>query len=245
MELERCGDAVVLEMMRTESGIQKAACAGVRGAAMKGFGSDRGVSLIETLIAVFIALVGIFSLGSLVFQASATQKNQGTETTRCVIYAQDKIEKLLSLAAVPTVTGQPDFATCNQTPSSQPSQCNTTGITSVTGWTTGLVAGGLITPLQPTCPSTGSNVGYMDFLNPSGVQEDACASPTTTVAYIREWHITDLTSTTVPAFFGGPVAKQIDVAVYSIAAVNTNGGQPIVVLTSTVSNPCKAGSTCP
>ncbi len=57
-------------------------------AAMKPLRDDRGVSLPETMIAVLIALIGVFGLGSLVFQATATNKNQGTETTRATIYAQ-------------------------------------------------------------------------------------------------------------------------------------------------------------
>jgi hypothetical protein len=46
------------------------------------------------------------------------------------------------------------------------------------------------------------------------------------------WQITDLTS-----FTGGPATKQITVAVYSLNAVSKNGGQPIVVVTSVISNP--------
>lgn len=204
---------------------------------MKGRLADGGVTLIETMLAVLIAVIGVFGLGSLVFQASATSKNQGTETTRAVIYAQDKMEKLLSLSSIATGTGQPDFATCTQPASSQPSQCNTTFITSTTGWTTGLLAGGSISPLVLSCPTTGANVGYMDFLDATGAQFDNCAVGVTTVSsYIRQWQITDLTTSTTPAVFG-PAAKQITVAVYSLSAVNTNGGKPIVILTSIVSNP--------
>ncbi len=207
---------------------------------MKGFHNDRGVTLVETMIAVLIALIGVFGLGSLVFQASATSKNQGTETTRAVIYAQDKIEGLLALASVPTVAGQPDFATCIQAVSLQPAICNTSGVTSAANWTTGLLAGGSITPLQLSCPSSGANVGYMDFLDSSGCQMDACASPATslcgnpspTASYIRQWQIADSNT-----FGSNPALKQITVAVYSLSAVNTNGGKPVVVVTTQVSNP--------
>lgn len=223
---------------------------------MKGLRHEGGVTLIETMIAVFIAVIGVFSLGSLVFQASATSKNQGTEATRAVIYAQDKVEKVLSLAAVPTVAGQPDFATCTATPTStQPAQCNTTAI-SGSGWTTGLVAGGSVSPMQATCPSGAPYLGYMDFLNGSGVQVDACANPNPNpltnpelvVAYIRQWQIADLAAATTPAAFaGGPAGKQITVAVYSVAAVNTNGGKPVVIVTTSVTNPnsfCRAMGDC-
>ncbi len=197
---------------------------------------DRGMTMVETLMAVLVALIGVFSIGSLIFQTSATSKNQGSETTRAVIYAQDKMEKLLSLGAIPTTTSEPDFVSCT-TPSSQPATCNTTKV-SASGWTTGLLAGGSISPLQLGCPSSGPNVGYMDFLDTRGIQVDSCASPDIPVAYVRQWQITDLTTTTNPAAFSGaPAAKQITAAVYSLAAVNTNGGKPVVVVSSTVSNP--------
>src|SRR5439155_20816636 len=56
-----------------------------------------GVSLIETMIAVFIALIGVFSLGQVVFLSMVQDKNQGSEVTRSTIYAQVKMEKILSL----------------------------------------------------------------------------------------------------------------------------------------------------
>lgn len=215
---------------------------------MKGFTEDRGVTLIETMLAVLVAVVGIFGLGNLVFQASVTSKNQGTETTRAVIYAQDKVEKLLSFSAVPTNANQTDFATCTQTPSSQPARCNSSGVTSATGWTTGLVAGGATGPLQVSCPGSGASVGYMDFLDTTGCQIDACATTPTSLcgftnpilAYVRMWQITDLapgTNGTLQQYAGGPVAKQITVSVYSLTAVNANAGKPIVTLTSVTSNP--------
>ncbi len=199
---------------------------------------DRGMTMVETLMAVLVALIGVFSIGSLIFQSSATSKNQGSETTRAVIYAQDKMEKLLSLGALPTISSEPDFVSCTTTPaSSQPATCNTTKV-SASGWTTGLLAGGSISPLQIGCPSSGPSVGYMDFLDIRGIQVNSCASPDIAVAYVRQWQITDLTTTTNPAAFsGGPPAKQITAAVYSLAAVNTNGGKPVVIVSSTVSNP--------
>ena len=189
---------------------------------------ERGVTLIETLIAVLIAVVGLFSVGGLIFQATVTNKNQGTEVTRATIYAQDKMEKLLSL----------DFSNCIQTASAQPSSCNTTNI-SATGWTEGLLAGGAIGPsVQATCPSSGASVGYIDFLDSNGIQlpgstaATSCSAITVSdISYVRMWEITDVAST------GGPTLKQISVAVYSQSAVNTSFGKPVVVLTSLLSNP--------
>jgi hypothetical protein len=193
------------------------------------------------MVAVAIALVGVFGLADVIFQASATNKNQGTELTRATIYAQDKLEKLLSL----------DFTSCTQLASSQPSSCNTTNITN-SSWTQGLLAGGPISssqttgaPVALTCPNaSGSSIGYMDFLDANGNQLPQSGSPPVTtpgacstvagtaICYIREWTITDLTPPS-----GGPSLKQITVAVYSQNGVNAAGGKPIVVVTSILSNP--------
>ena len=190
--------------------------------------SENGVTLIETLIAVLIAVVGVFSVGGLIFQATVTNKNQGTEVTRATIYAQDKMEKLLSL----------DFTSCNQAASLQPAGCNTTNI-NATGWAQGLLAGGTLgPPVQATCPTSGASVGYVDFLDINGLQlpgstaaTGCSALATSSVAYVRMWQVTDVPST------GGPPLKQVSVAVYSQSAVNAGSGKPVVVLSSLLSDP--------
>jgi Tfp pilus assembly protein PilV len=196
--------------------------------AMKSLSGESGVTLIETLIAVLIAVIGVFSVGGLIFQGTVTNKNQGTEVTRATIYAQDKMEKLLSL----------NFSNCTQTATAQPSSCNTTNI-SATGWTEGLLAGGAIGPsVQATCPTSGASVGYIDFLDSNGIQLPGSSGATSCSAitpsdpsYVRMWEISDVAST------GGPVLKQISVAVYSQSAVNASSGKPVVVLSSLLSDP--------
>jgi Tfp pilus assembly major pilin PilA len=195
---------------------------------MRSPASENGVTLIETMIAVLIAVVGVFSVGGLIFQGTVTNKNQGTEVTRATIYAQDKMEKLLSLS----------FSSCTQSASSQPSSCNTTNI-KASGWTDGLLAGGAIGPsVQATCPSSGVSVGYIDFLDSNGIQLPGSSGATncsvitsSDIAYVRMWQISDVTST------GGPPLKQISVAVYSQSAVNASSGKPVVVLSSLLSDP--------
>ncbi len=190
--------------------------------------TDRGTTLIEALIAVVIALIGVFGLGSLIFEATVTNKNRGTEVTRATIYAQDKMEKLLSL----------DFNACTQAAGLQPASCNTTNM-NATGWEQGLLAGGSTGPLpQPICPSSGSSVGYIDFLSVDGLQLPAggpgsgcSALAGTSVGYVRMWQITDLPPT------GGPPMIQISVSVYSMLSVNTGAARPIVTLTSYLSDP--------
>lgn len=188
---------------------------------IKSFKSDRGVSLVETMTAVCIALFSVFSMGSLIAQVAATTKNQGTETTQATIFAQDKIENLLSL----------NFVNCNVPSTSQPQSCNLTAV-SDPSWTQGLLAGGATAPELTTCPTTGLNIGYVDFLDHNGVPVTgvSCAAILpASMSYVRQWQITDLPST-------GQPMKQITVAVYSLNATSALGGTPIVVLTSVLSN---------
>ena len=192
-------------------------------AAMRIMRDTHGSTLAETMIAVLVALVGVFSLGGVIFQAMTTNKNQGTEVTRATIYAQDKIEKLLSL----------DFTSCTQSAGSQPATCNSTGITA-SGWTQGLLASGALSPMQATCPSSGASVGYVDYLDTNGIQltgTSCSALSGTAPSYIRMWQITDVTTT------GAPAIKNVTVAVYSQNAVNAAGGKPVIIVTSLLSNP--------
>jgi hypothetical protein len=184
--------------------------------------SNRGVTLVETMVAVFVALVGVFSLGNVIFEATVFNKNQGTENTRATIYAQDKMEGLLAL----------DFATCTQSSTSQPAACNTTGIAE-SGWTQGLLSGGAVAPLQVDCPTSGASVGYVDYLDSAGqrLTGTSCSEVSAnTISYIRMWEVRDLASS-------GPAMKQITVAVYSQSAVTAVGAKPMAVLTSVLSNP--------
>jgi len=203
---------------------------------------ERGVTLLETLLATAVATVAVFAICSTVFVATTNTKNQGTETTRAAIYAQDKMEKLLSLASVQVPTTTASFGNCTQSSATQQSNfpaCNVTGITDV-GWATGLLAGGSFSPVQIGCPSAGSsNIGYMDFLDQNGNQlsdngSASCSAALTnqTVGYIRQWQIVDQNTFGTP-----PGLKQITVAVYSMLGVNTNNTRPVAVLTSYVSDP--------
>jgi len=201
---------------------------------------DRGVTLIETMIAVLVALIGVFSLGALIFQATVTNKNQGSEVTRAAIYAQDKIEKLLSFGSPGAVnTSFANYLTCTQTPMPSNAPCNSSGI-NASAWNTGLVGSptgaGVISPILTTCPTSGPSVGYVDFLDYNGnqISGTSCSAvnTATSIGYIRMWQITDVSA-------GPPALKQVTVAVYSMAAVGQSGptAKPVVVLTSLMSNP--------
>ena len=53
---------------------------------------DRGVTLVETMIAILVAFVVMASLGAVVFSTMVANKNQGTEVTRMTGLAQEKAE---------------------------------------------------------------------------------------------------------------------------------------------------------
>jgi Tfp pilus assembly protein PilV len=218
---------------------------------------DRGVSLIETMIAVLIAMIGVFGLGSLIFQATVTNKNQGTEVTRATIYAQDKMEKLLSFGSAGGIsTTSANFLTCTQAVSSQPVYCNSSySCTSTTipcpsgsilgitdpAWNTGLKAGG-VSVSDPTtevtsCASSGPSAGYVDFLDANGnMLSGSCANVNGSgFAYIRMWQIGNVVSGGFPLV---PKLKQVTVGVWSQAALNASGApKPVVVITSYMSDP--------
>jgi hypothetical protein len=180
--------------------------------------NEHGVSLVEAMIAILIALYVMTSLGGVVFMATVQNKNQGVEMSRVTVYAQDKIETLMNLGWYDCIGATPG------------SGCNTTGI-SDTSWNLGLKEGGTLT-YSNGCPASGASVGYIDFLDAGGNQYtgDDCTA-VKTYAYQRQWQITDVISSGA----GTPGLKRIDVIVWSKNAVNTGSVAPSAMLTTYIS----------
>jgi hypothetical protein len=149
--------------------------------------SERGVSLVETMVAILVAFIAMAGIGVAVFRASVTNKNQGTEQALLTVLGQEKMEELLRLS-------YGDVST------------NTTLI-SDSGWAKGLTAGGGVAMLPGTDPSTecaaANSQGYVDFLDVNGVPvKGACASALgSAYAYQRRWTIADL--------WGNPVSTAL------------------------------------
>jgi len=164
--------------------------------------NDRGVTLVETVMAMLIAMIAVAGLGGAIFTALVQNKNQGTEITLATTLARDKMEQLVGLGFTDTAT-------------------NVTGITDL-GWGKGLSAGGTLTQVT-ACPTSGPAVGYVDFLDASGRQigPGACAA-VANFSYVRQWTITDTSAS----------LKQINVVVYSLGAANTGALTPFVALTT-------------
>jgi len=180
--------------------------------------NEQGVSLVEAMIAILIALYVMTALGGVVFMATVQNKNQGVEMSRVTVYAQDKIETLMNLDWYDCIAATPAAG------------CNTTGITD-TNWNWGLKTGGTLA-YSNGCPTSGAAVGYIDFLDSGGNQyTGADCSAVGTYAYQRQWQITDVTVSAA----GTPGLKRIDVIVWSKNAVNTGSAAPSAMLTTYIS----------
>ncbi len=191
--------------------------------------TERGVSLVETMMAVLIATFVITSLGGVVFKATATNKNQGVEMSRVTVYAQDKIETLTNLDWYACTEGTP-VPPSTTPPGAPDAACNTTGITG-SGWNRGALAGGTLA-YAVGCPTSGAMIGYVDFLDAAGNQyTGADCSAVGTYAYQRQWQVTDVISTADYT----PGLKRVDVIVWSRAAVNTGSAAPSAMLSTYLS----------
>lgn len=170
--------------------------------------TDRGVTLVETMIAILVAFIAMSSLGAVVFSTMVANKNQGTEVTRMTALAQEKTEQLLRLGYSNTTT--------NATLINDP------------GWSIGLTANSATDLTQLTaCPDAGSsNAGYADFLDNDGqpLSGDCSTAVATGFGYQRRWKITNVAGVTG--------LKQITVVVYAPNAVRAGGATPSVSITT-------------
>lgn len=170
--------------------------------------NSRGVTLVETMIAVLVAFIAMASVGAVVFSSMVANKNQGTETTRLTALSQEKMEQLVRLTYSDTTT-------------------NTTLITD-TGWAIGLTPNVSTDLAQLSdCPAAGSdNIGYVDFLdNNAQPLSGGCASAVAGgFGYVRRWKITTVSGVTG--------LKQVTVVVYSLNAVQAGSAKPSVSLTT-------------
>ncbi|MHB8652609.1 MAG: prepilin-type N-terminal cleavage/methylation domain-containing protein [Terriglobia bacterium] len=129
---------------------------------------ERGLTLIETMIAAAILLIVVVGLLNLFTVAMTTNQLQGNLATRTTEYAQDKMEQLMAI-------NYNDAST------------NTTVYPVTPTGGTGLTAGGSITIGAPVA-------GYVDYLDDTGNLLTGAAG----ASYTRQWMITiSLTSPTL------------------------------------------------
>ncbi|MEQ1730314.1 MAG: hypothetical protein ABL982_18260 [Vicinamibacterales bacterium] len=149
--------------------------------------SERGTTLIETVIAASILLVLMLGLLGLSAMATVITENEGHLSARTAEYAQDKMEQLLALKYGDT-------------------QSDTTVFPAATTGGTGLTVGGSSNPVSPAAR-------YVDYLDASGTL--LTATGTTAPAgwfYKRVWAIatvdTNLKQVTVTSIVAHAVGNK-------------------------------------
>ena len=128
---------------------------------------ETGMTLIETLIAVIVLMVGVLATMSLLTLAVMQNANQGERATRTSECAQDKMEQLLALDYADAATNTTVYPTTS------------TGGTGLGGAMAGNATVGGVNPAALVA-------GYVDYLDAS---ENLLPSATGAV-YVRQWSIT-------------------------------------------------------
>jgi len=130
--------------------------------------SERGTTLIETVIATSLLLIVMIGLLSMAALATVYTENHGHLEARTTEYAQDKMEQLLALVYTDQIT-------------------DTTMFPAVAAGGTGLTIGGSKDPGAPA-------VGYVDWLAQDGTLLGGGTTPPADWFYERVWEITQRSS---------------------------------------------------
>lgn len=126
-----------------------------------------GVTLVETMIAAAILLVGVVGVMSLFSVAALQNANQGENATRTTEYAQDKLESLMALSFNDGSTDTRTYPAA------------ATGGTGLAG---AMAANATVGGLNIASPTP----NYVDYLDTGG----NLSTTSTNAAYIRVWQIT-------------------------------------------------------
>ena len=132
------------------------------------FKSERGTTIIETVIATSLLLVVMVGLLSMSALATVYTENHGHLEARTTEYAQDKMEQLLALVYTDHVT-------------------NTVFFPAATTGGTGLAVGGSLDTAAPVN-------GYVDWLEQDGDLLFGGTTPPTDWFYQRVWKVEQLTA---------------------------------------------------
>jgi len=133
--------------------------------------SERGTTLIETMVALTILLIAMSGLMSLSGLASRTTENNGHLAARTTEDAQDKMEQLLALRYGDTSSDT----------------TNPVAFPGAPAGGTGLAVGGSVNPAAPVA-------GYVDWLTADGNLLGGGAVPPNSWFYERVWQVTQFSA---------------------------------------------------
>ena len=131
--------------------------------------SERGTTLIETMIALTVLLIAMSGLLSLAGMSSRTTENNGHLAARTAEDAQDKMEQLLGLTYGDTTSDTAVFPATN-------------------AGGTGMSVGGSVNLAAPSA-------GYVDWLAADGSLLGGGTAPPADWFYERAWQITAFSPT--------------------------------------------------
>ena len=123
--------------------------------------NESGMSMVESMIAVLVLLVGLLMMAQVIAFCVVTSKTLGKDAGKITAAARDKMEELTALAYTDTTS---DVAVYPNTPAGGQ----------------GLTHGGAVYPADPAA-------GYHDHLNAAGARTTSDASS----VYTRQWAIVD------------------------------------------------------
>jgi Tfp pilus assembly protein PilV len=127
---------------------------------------ERGVTLIETVIASAVLLIGIGGVLGMFTVAVSQDSSRGDTATRTAVFSQDKMEQLLALNFNDSSANTTVYPTA------------TTGGTGLGGVMAGSATVGGINPASPV-------TSYVDYLD-NGAQQTTAAGAN----FMRQWKIT-------------------------------------------------------
>ena len=126
---------------------------------------QRGVTLIETMIAAIVLVIGVVGVMGLFTVAISQSSGQGDIGTRTAVYAQDKLEQLMALSFNDGASDTTVYPTAS------------TGGAGLGGTMAASTTVGGITPASPVA-------SYVDYLDAGAQQTTA-----TGANYMRQWTI--------------------------------------------------------
>jgi Tfp pilus assembly protein PilV len=129
--------------------------------------SDCGASLIETIVAMVILMIGVMATLGLLSVAVTQNWNEGDRATRATEYAQDKMEQLMALNFTDGASNTAVYPTAS------------TGGSGLGGSMAGSTTVGDVVSGTPVTQ-------YVDYIDSSGNLQ----ASSTGALYIRQWSIT-------------------------------------------------------